>query len=79
MESQTNRKRYVIDACKSTHVAWWAEVLGVSEDALLEAVQRVGNDAHAVEDYLSMRKANEFGTVHAWPSRRSASDRSGAV
>lgn len=56
MQNQANYKRYVIDVNKSTHVAWWAEVLGVTEDVLLEAIDRVGNEAHAVEAYLSNRR-----------------------
>lgn len=57
MQIQAGHKRYVIDANKSTHVAWWAEVLGVTEDALLAAIERVGNEVQAVEAYLSSHRA----------------------
>jgi hypothetical protein len=56
MQIQPTYKRYVIDVNKSTHVAWWAEMLKVTEDALLEAIDRVGNEVHAVEAYLSNRR-----------------------
>jgi hypothetical protein len=52
MQSQANYKRYVI-------VAWWAAKLGVPEDALLDAINRVGNDVDAVEDYLRFRRARQ--------------------
>jgi hypothetical protein len=56
MQFQANYKRYVIDAKQSTHVAWWAEVLGVTEEALLAAIERVGNEVQAVEAYLSAHR-----------------------
>jgi hypothetical protein len=59
MRGQTNHKRYVIDVSKAWHIAWWATVLGVSEDALLDAVSLVGNESDAVEEYLDSRKARE--------------------
>jgi hypothetical protein len=52
-------KRYVIDANKPWHVAWWAAELGVSEDSLLEAVDVVGNQARAVEFHLRLGRARE--------------------
>jgi hypothetical protein len=59
MKSQTNHKQYVIDASKSWHIAWWAAVLGVSEDALLDAISLVGNESDAVEAYLLIRRKRE--------------------
>ena len=59
MQSQTNHKRYVIDVSKSWHVAWWAVELGVSEEALLDAISLVGNEADAVEAHLGIRRAPE--------------------
>jgi uncharacterized membrane protein len=56
MQIQANYRRYVIDVNNSTHVAWWAEMLGVTESALLAAVALVGNEVHAVEDYLSTHR-----------------------
>jgi Protein of unknown function (DUF3606) len=52
-------KRYVIDATKPWHVAWWASELGVSEDSLFEAVDVVGNQARAVEFHLRRGKPRE--------------------
>ena len=52
-------KRYVIDATKLWHVAWWAAELGVSEASLLEAVDMVGNQARAVEYHLRLGKPRE--------------------
>jgi Protein of unknown function (DUF3606) len=52
-------KRYVIDAAKPWHVAWWAAELGVSESSLLEAVDAVGNQARAVEFHLRLGKPLE--------------------
>ena len=40
---------------------WWAAELGVSEDSLLEIVDIVGNQARAVEYYLSLREVREQG------------------
>ena len=54
MHNQTNHKRYMIDVSKSWHIAWWATVLGVSEDTLLDAITLVGNDSESVETYLSV-------------------------
>jgi hypothetical protein len=51
-----NDKRYVIDVSKAWHVAWWAAKLGVSAEALLEVVQRVGVEANAVEQFLLVRQ-----------------------
>jgi len=59
MQSQTNQKSFLIDVSKSWHVGWWATVLGVSQDTLLDAIALVGNDSDAVEAYLSNRKARE--------------------
>ena len=52
-------KRYVIDATKPWHVAWWAAELGVSEDSLLNAVDVVGDQARAVEFHLRLGKPRE--------------------
>ena len=59
MQNQTNHKGYVIDVSKTWHVTWWATVLGVSEDALLDAISLVGNESDAVEDYLRFRRPRE--------------------
>jgi hypothetical protein len=59
MHSQANHRRYVIDVSKTWHIAWWAAELGVSKDALLDAIERVGNESDAVEFYLSTRSALE--------------------
>ena len=52
-------RRYVIDASKPWHVAWWAVELGVSEGSLLKAVDLVGNQARAVEFHLRLGKPRE--------------------
>jgi hypothetical protein len=59
MQTLTSDKRYVIDITKPWHVAWWAAELGVSEDALLDIVDIVGNQARAVQYYLGLREARE--------------------
>jgi len=51
-----NHKRYVIDVSKAWHVAWWAEKLGVSVETLLDAMERVGVEADAVEQFLLTRE-----------------------
>ena len=56
MRRCTNHNRYVMSRREPTHVVRWSELLGVSEDALLEAIERVSNDDHAIEDYLSIRR-----------------------
>jgi len=65
MQIQANYKRYVIDVNESAHITWWAEVFGVPEDLLLDAIDRVGNEVHAVEAYLSARR--QRGQYH-WPA-----------
>jgi hypothetical protein len=52
LKSHMNRKRYVIDVSKAWHVEWWAAKLGVSVEAVLDAVQQVGAEADAVEEFL---------------------------
>jgi predicted 3-demethylubiquinone-9 3-methyltransferase (glyoxalase superfamily) len=56
MESQANRRGYVIDVDKTWHVAWWAEKFGVSIQALLDAVSLVGNDSGAVQQWLGIHR-----------------------
>ena len=59
MQRQAKYKRYLIDVSTSWRAECWAGLFGVSEDALLDAIDQVGNQAHAVEEYLSNRKAHE--------------------
>jgi Protein of unknown function (DUF3606) len=65
-----SNKRYLIDTTKSWHVGWWAAELGVSEQALLDAIDIVGNQARAVEHHLRLGKPRE---------RRRASRRAGVA
>jgi hypothetical protein len=64
MQDQANHKRYLIDVTKAWHIAWWATVLGVSEDALLDAITLVGNDADAIEAYLSVHGIHSAREQH---------------
>jgi len=57
LESHMNHKRYVIDVSKTWHVEWWAAKLGVSVEAVLDAVQQVGAEADAVEEVLLARQS----------------------
>lgn len=59
MRRGDNDRHYVIDTSKPWHVAWWARELGVPEESLLDAVQRVGVEAAAVEAYIGVRRARE--------------------
>ncbi len=59
MPSLASDKRYWIDVTKPWHVAWWAAELDVSEDSLLDIIDIVGNQARAVEYYLSLREARK--------------------
>jgi hypothetical protein len=59
MTPSDSNKRYVIDITKPWHVAWWAAELGVSEQALLDVIDIVGNQARAVEYYLAIRESRE--------------------
>jgi Protein of unknown function (DUF3606) len=59
MRKLRSDQRYVIDATKPWHVAWWAAELDVSEDSLLEAVDAIGNQARAVEFHLRLGKPRE--------------------
>jgi len=52
LESHMNHKRYLIDVSKAWHVEWWAAKLGVSVEAVLDAVQQVGPEADSVEEFL---------------------------
>jgi hypothetical protein len=53
-ESQAVRQIY-----KSWQTTWWAGELSVSEDVLLDAIDRVGYQADAVEIYLSIHRTRE--------------------
>jgi hypothetical protein len=53
MSYSDHKHRYVIDASKSWHRAWWAEQLGITEDELIEAMLAVGPDADAVAAFIS--------------------------
>ena len=64
MRREPNHKHYVIDASKPWHLAWWANELGVSEDALAEAIHRVGGDVEVVAAFLGHR------SVRRWQRRR---------
>ena len=55
MRHEPDQKHYVIDPSNPWHLTWWANKLGVSEDALVEAILRVGVDADAVEAFLTGR------------------------
>jgi len=59
MQSEAKRKRHMIDVRKSWQRVWWATVLGVPEDALLDAIDQVGNEASAVEASHCIRRARE--------------------
>jgi uncharacterized protein DUF3606 len=65
MRREPNDKHYMIDPRKPWHLAWWANELGVSEDALTEAINRVGVAAEAVADFLAPRSAG----VRQWRRR----------
>jgi len=43
---------FVIDRNKPVHIAWWAAEFNVSEQALLAALDAVGERAGAVRAYL---------------------------
>ncbi|HUQ72448.1 MAG TPA: DUF3606 domain-containing protein [Planctomycetaceae bacterium] len=47
----------LISLSERWEVAYWREALGVSEDALRKAVNRVGHSAKAVRDFLKKRPA----------------------
>jgi hypothetical protein len=53
MRPGPKQTHYVIQIEKPWHVAWWAKYFGVSEDVLLDAVRRVGDQANAVEHFLA--------------------------
>jgi hypothetical protein len=55
------RQRYLIDVNTRWHIGWWATVLAVSEDALLDAITLVGNQSDAVEAYLSTPRRASSG------------------
>jgi Protein of unknown function (DUF3606) len=59
MRREDDERHYVIDTSKPWHVAWWAKELGVSEDSLWDAINRVGIEADAVEAYIGIRRARE--------------------
>jgi hypothetical protein len=57
MRREPNDKHYVIDPSKPWQLAWWANELDTSENALAEAIHRVGVEAEAVADFLAPRSA----------------------
>ena len=72
MQTLASDKRYLIDITKHWHVAWWAVEFGVSEEALLDVIDIVGNQARAVEYYLAVREAREQREASAAPDPDSA-------
>jgi len=44
--------KFVIDRNKPAHLGWWAVEFNVSEQALLAAIDAVGERADAVRNYL---------------------------
>jgi hypothetical protein len=67
MQTLASNKRYVIDITKHWHVAWWAAEFGVSDDALLDAIDIVGTQARAVERYLAIREGRQERETVAAP------------
>jgi hypothetical protein len=51
--ADTVDRKHLIDISKPWHVAYWAQTLGVSDTKVVEAVQAVGPNAHAVSSYLT--------------------------
>ncbi len=62
MQTQANRGRYSIDVDKPWHVAWWAAQLGVSTEAVLAAVNLVGSDSAAVQQWLNIHRDTSSAT-----------------
>jgi hypothetical protein len=59
MRRSTSHRPQVIDVTNPRHLAWWAAEFGVSEDALLEMVHIVGDQARVVEYYLGLREVSQ--------------------
>lgn len=59
MQSQAINQPHIIDVQKAWQRVWWASVFGVSEDALLDAIDQVGTEVDAVEACHSIRRARE--------------------
>ena len=59
MQRPASHRPQVIDVTNPRHLAWWAAEFGVSEDALVEMVDIVGNQARVVEYYLGLREVRE--------------------
>jgi hypothetical protein len=57
MPFRVNYQWYVIDASKSWQIALWADVLGVTDEVLLAAIDQVGNEVYSVRDYLNTDRA----------------------
>jgi len=56
MQRKANHRPYLINESDPCHVAWWAAVLGVSDESLLTAIALVGNESYAVGEYFGIQK-----------------------
>jgi hypothetical protein len=56
MQFQASYRWYVVDVTKSSDIALWADVLGVTDEVLLAAIDQVGNEVYSVKEYLSTRR-----------------------
>ena len=61
MQRQGKHRRYAIDPANPIDVPWLAARLGVTEEVLLAASGRVGNDAYGVEAHLNTGRLGQPG------------------
>jgi predicted 3-demethylubiquinone-9 3-methyltransferase (glyoxalase superfamily) len=58
-EIQMLLENFVIDSKKPTHLAWWADYFGVSEEVLLAAIAATGERAGAVRTYFEEQQRHQ--------------------
>ena len=56
VETKVKRLRRRVSLSEGWTVAWWTEIFGTSAERIREAVDKVGNSADRVKEYLQASK-----------------------
>jgi hypothetical protein len=56
MQFQASYRWYVVDVNDSSNITLWANVLGVTDEVLLAAIDQVGNEVYSVKEYLGTER-----------------------
>jgi hypothetical protein len=47
----------VVDVTNSSSMTLWADVLGVTDEVLLAAIDQVGNEVYSLKEYLGTERS----------------------